>query len=239
MTSQVVTISSGMPQQWYYLQREFVLSLKDDQFMTLCPNHWGGLATKLKVLYHAIHTKLINTTHIIYVDSWDLVFASRPEEIMTRFFSFESDIVISSEQNCFPIDLKMEYDTLLPPTKYSYLNSGCIVGNVDAIFACLEAMDLPNIPDDHYDPIKGCNVHPNDQFEWQKIFLKQPAKIALDYNQQLSQTLHDASIEDFDLSGERIRNVFTNSYPCTFHFNGGAKSNLELRNPILQKLNLA
>ncbi len=234
----VVSISDRKPTAWYYLFEEFFRSLNDTPPMVLMPEYWGGLSTKPKVLYQAIMQKLIDTKYMIFCDCWDLVFATTPNEVLERYLTFNSPIVISSEKNCFPDDLKADFDKLDPPTIYKYLNSGFIVGETEAILACLEAMDLPNLEDDHYDPINQCNVHPNDQFEWMKIFVNQPVKIELDYYQALSQTLHDTSIDDFDLSKSRIRNVHTNSKPCAFHFNGGSKDNMQLRTPILEHLKL-
>lgn len=238
MTYKVVSVSSGKPSQWYYLYDDFFRSLGADQPLVIQPSYWGGLSTKPKILYRAIMDKVIDTTHIIFADCWDLVFSAPTKEIMERYLSFGSPIVISCEKNCFPDDLKEIFDESFPPTPYKYLNSGFIVGETEAILECLEAMDLANLPDDHYDPAKQCNIHPNDQFEWMKVFAKQPAPIVLDYNQSLSQTLHDASIEDFDFSEKRIRNRITGSYPCAWHFNGGAKDNMSLREPILKHLNL-
>jgi hypothetical protein len=234
----VVTITSGVAPAWYFLQNEFYQSLKGYDVLSLQPEFWGGLSTKPKVLYAAIKNGTIDTKYIIFTDSWDMVFAGSPDEVMSKYKEFECPLVISAEKNCFPEDTKAAYDALNSPTKYKYLNSGFIVGETEAILACLEAMDLPNLPDDHYDAEKRCNVHPNDQFEFQKIFLQQPVKIKLDCFQELSQTLHDADVNDFDFSKNRIRNIHTGSYPITFHFNGGSKDKLELRNPILQKLKL-
>lgn len=237
MTYRIVTISNRFPQEWYYLQAQFYQSIPNDYNpLTINYGNWGGLASKPKWLYKAIKEGLVNTTHIIFADSWDLVFAAPPTEIIERFYSFNVPIVVSSEKNCFPGDLKDEYDKTQKVTPYHYLNSGFIVGETEAILTCLEAMDLPNLPDDYFDGEK--NVHPNDQFEWQKIFLKQPVTIALDYYQILSQTLHEAKIEEFGFSDKRIRNALTNSYPCSFHFNGGSKDNISLRDPILKHLNL-
>jgi hypothetical protein len=60
----------------------------------------------------------------------------------------------------------------------------------------------------------------------------------LDYFQQLSMTLHNAKIEELDFSEKRIRNKLTNTHPCTLHFNGGAKDDMSIREPILRHLNL-
>jgi len=189
-------------------------------------------------LYQAIKDKIIDTDFIIFTDCWDLVFTCHPDEIMEAYGFFNKPIVISTEANCFPADLKEEFDKRDCPTKYKYLNSGFICGETEAILACLEAMDLPNLPDDYYDPERNCNVHPNDQFEWMKIAIDKPELIGLDYNQVLSQTLHGAKIDEFDFSKDRIKNKLTGSYPCTLHFNGGSKDDMAIREPILKHLNL-
>lgn len=238
MNFRIVTVSNRRPTEWYYLQNSFYRSLEGYDVLTLQPYHWGGLMTKPRTLFAAIEQGMIKEDYIIFPDSWDLVFAAKPEEVIETYLTFGSDVVISAEKNCFPADLKDEYDKLAEPeTPYNYLNSGFIVGKTDAIFECLKAMDLPSIPDDYYDNEKGCAVHPNDQFEWQKIFLKQPVSIHLDRYQILSQTLHDADINDFDFSKERIRNKVTGSYPCSWHFNGGSKDSMPIREPILKHLN--
>src|SRR5687767_3893022 len=127
MTYNVVSISNRVPTEWYYLYSEFLRSLSE-QPMIIQPGWWGGLSTKPKVLHQAIKEKVIDTTHIIFSDCWDLVFTAPPKEIMERYLSFNSPIVISCEKNCFPADLKEDFDNLLPPTQYKYLNSGFIVG---------------------------------------------------------------------------------------------------------------
>lgn len=242
MTYKVVSISNKAPQAWYYLQKQFFMSLGEHPHMVISGGgdygNWGGLASKPKWLYKAIKDGVIKEDYIIFVDNWDLIFLTDPKEMMIRYLSFGADVVVSSERNCFPGDIKSEFDKVEALTEYKYLNSGCIVGKTSAILTCLEAMDLPNLPDDHYDPVNNCNVHPNDQFEWMKIWVKQPVSIALDYYQTLSMTLHDAKIEELDFSGDRIKNVITNSFPCTLHFNGGSKDRMEIREPILNHLKL-
>jgi len=238
MTYDVVSISNREPTEWYFLFNEYIKSLGSYKPKVFQPTYWGGLGTKPKVLYQLIKDGTINTTHIIFTDCWDFLFAAQPDEIMEAYGFFDSPLVISTEMNCFPDDLKEKYDELKPPTKYKYLNSGFICGEVEALLYLLEKMDLPNMPDDHFDPVKNCNVHPNDQFEYQKLALRYPELVALDYKQILSQTLHGAKIEDFDFSKERIKNVHTGSYPCTLHFNGGSKDDMAIREPILKHLNL-
>ncbi len=246
MNYTIVTVSNRWPQEWYYLHKEFFNSLKGHPVTlidyTKAGKDWKGLATKPKWLYDAICQGAISTEYMIFTDCWDLVFAADPEEIMDVFSCFQSDIVISAERNCFPDDLRGQYDKVNEnsphKTPYKYLNSGFIVGRTDAIKVCLEAMDLPNMKDDYYNETIGRSIHSNDQYEWQKIFLQQPVHIELDEQQLLSQTLHDVSVDEFDFSKERIRNKVTGSYPCAFHYNGSGKSNTSLRDSILPHLKL-
>lgn len=237
----IVTVSSRIPHEWYYLQPQFYQSLKGHEVLTInnsSEQYWIGLATKPKWLYKAIKDGLIKTKYIQFVDSWDLVYGAPPSEVMLCYYTFNAPIVISAERNCFPNTHKKEFDELDLPAPYSYVNSGVIVGETEAILTCLEAMDLPHVEDDHWDIDKNCNYHSNDQTMWQETFLKQPVKIALDYNQAISQTLHDANIDDFDFSKERIMNKITSCHPRIWHFNGGSKDNLSLREPILKHLGL-
>jgi hypothetical protein len=241
MNYTIATVSNRTPTEWYYLQKEFYKSLKGHPVLNINYQHdqpWNGFSMKPKWLYRAIKEKLITAPYLIFTDSWDVVFACDPKEIIDKFLLMGVDVVVNTERNCFPGTYKEQYDLIEAPTEYKYLNSGFIVGKTDAILACLETMDLPNVPGDHFDKERNCNVHPEDQSMWQKVFLDQPVKIALDYYCELSQTLHEANMEYFDLSENRIKNKVTDSYPCILHFNGSAKDKLEIRNPILTKLNL-
>lgn len=236
----VVTVTNRIPNEWYYLQKEFFTSLKGVEPLVIDSSfgYWGGLTTKPKWLYRAIKEGMIPEKYMIFPDNWDLVFSAPIEEVMEVFKCCNKSVMVSAERNCFPSDTRELYDKLNHAEPYKYLNSGFIIGETEAILSCLEAMDLPNVPNDYHDFEKGIDVNPNDQLLWQEIYLKQPVDIGLDCGQLLSQTLHDATIDEFDFSGERIMNKLTGSYPCSFHFNGGAKSNISLREPILKHLGL-
>lgn len=238
----IVTVCNREPVEDYYLLKEFCKSLQSAQALVLNSNafgKWGGLASKPKWLYAAIKSNQIKTDLILFVDCWDLFFAVHPCALPIAYQSFSADLVVSAEKNCFPDSLKQEYDQLNPDALYRYLNSGMIIGKTEAMLTCLEAMDLKNIPDDYFDPIQQINVHPNDQFFWQQIFLQQPVSIKLDYNQHLCQTLHDANEEDFIFHdhGRLIENKHTGYVPMSFHANGSGKTNL-VTQKILKHLNL-
>jgi len=236
MNYKIVTVSNRRPAQSYYCYDQFYKSLQGITPLVLGQHGYQGLGDKPKFLYRAIKDGLIKEPHIIFCDSWDLVFASHPDEVYDRFFSFNTHIVISSEKNCFPADLKGEYDKLPSTSSYKYLNSGMIVGETDAIFHALEVMDAENLPNDYVNP-NGSMTHINDQALWMELFLKQPVPMVLDYKQELCNTLHSVHLEDLDFSETRIENKETGSYPCSLHFNGNSKTS-GLREPLLKHLNL-
>lgn len=235
----LVTVCTHMPQESYFCLNEYFKSTNNEPVLLLDTgfHSYTGLGSKPKMLYKAIKEKAINTYYTLFTDCFDFVFSKNPSNLMCQFFNrFGAPLVISSEKNCFPDTLRNEYDALNPPTSYAYLNSGMIAGETEALLACLEAMDLKNVPED-YRMENGQNFHVNDQELWQQLFLKQPVNIALDYQQILCNTLHSVKLEDLDFNGEQIKNIETGEYPASFHLNGSAKTD-GLRNPILQKLGL-
>lgn len=228
---EVVTVSSHMPAQDYYCYDQFIKSLQRELCKPIIlgsPETFKGLGSKPKLLLKAIQDKTVDAKHIIFADSWDLVFARSPQEVIEEFKYFNAPFVCSAERNCFPSDLKDEYDKFECDTTFKYLNSGFIVADTEALLAVLESMDLSNVPDDYFDEVKNEMVHINDQFLFQQAFLKQPVKMALDYHQELSQTMHMVKIEELALMKQGndpvIMNIETMSTPCTYHFNGGSKT---------------
>lgn len=240
MTYEIITVSSHVPTAPYYCYWEFFKSinryLKD---VTVIGNDkpFKGLGSKPKFLLEHLRSRSVKTSHIIFTDSWDLVFAGSPDDIMETFKSFDAPFVCSAEKNCFPGDLKEQFDILNAPTSYKYLNSGFIVAETAALECILESMELETVPDDYQDAATSQMVHINDQFLFQETFVSQPVKMVLDYEQKLSQTLCNVKIEELDFRHQRIKNIETGKYPLTFHFNGPAKTQ-GLREPILYKLGL-
>lgn len=240
----VVTCCNRIPTEPYYCIASFVKSLKEDVDRLIVLDErlgkWDGLGTKPKWLYKAIKEEIIDSEFIIFTDCWDYVFAEKPSGLFNEYLKWDKGnppIIISAEKNCFPADLKQEYDKLDHlDSPYKYLNSGMIIGKTSDILIVLEAMDLDNVPND-YRQENGQMYHVNDQFLYQQIFLKQPVKMELDYCQLLCNTLHDVKIDELELDSLGVLNKTTGAFPMSFHFNGGAKTG-GLMEPILKNLNL-
>src|ERR1700741_4438845 len=146
----VVSICNRFPSEPYYCLNEWEKSLQGHQPLIIqsMDSYYQGLGDKPKFVYRAIKRNLIPEKYIIFCDCWDLVFAAKPEDLLSYYHRwFNSPLVISAEKNCFPADLKDNYDNLDYTSSYKYLNSGMIVGETAALLETLEAMDLDNVQD--------------------------------------------------------------------------------------------
>lgn len=232
----IVALSDKFPTQSYYCFNQCIESFrrKGDEIMLLGMDgsYNGSLIERPRYMHKILKEGLIKTPKIIYMDVWDLVLAGTVDEIFEKHKANNCDITISAERNCFPHDLKDEFDKIAPEnTTYKYLNCGVIVGDTEALLAILEDMDAANLPVDappHY---------PNEQVEFQKVFLRQPVKIVLDYSQDITWCLHDVGVHELGYNHERIYNNETKKFPSIAHFNGNGKTN-NTREPILEYLKL-
>lgn len=210
---EVIAIYNRIPEQGYYNLQEFHKSLRKFGYEAKVlglSEPWGGLMTKPKKLKAYLASGRCKADYVIFVDAWDVVFAKSPDEIIERYKTFGSALVIGSEINCFPA-AGMACD--FPPTDspFKYLNSGCIVGTPQAILAMLESMKPDAIPDD-YQISEESRWEPNDQWYVQLEFHKQPVSMRLDYEAQI--VLNCCNVDE-----EMMRKYD----PCIYHFNGGSK----------------
>lgn len=240
MSYRVVTACTRRPREPYYFLDSFIKSLRGHQPLVLDTRfgRWGGLATKTKWLRMALKAGMIPEDIVIVCDCFDFVFARPFDELISSFKDYGHPCVISTEKNYWPEEgLKSDFDKHNFPTSYKYINSGLIVAEKDALMAILENMDLDNYPDDHLKE-DGNMFHSNDQFLYQREFIRQPVPIQIDYLCKISQTLSDLTEDDFMfLEGGRIMNKETQTFPCSFHANGGSKTSGVVP-PILAHLNL-
>lgn len=205
-------------------------------------NEFTGLSDKPRILYNAIKEGRIKEKYIVFVDAFDVIFTSPLEEIMEKFKSFNTSIVIGAEKNCFPANFKKEYDKLPSTSSFKYLNSGVIIGETNAIMEVLEAMDAEHLPRDYFNQQTGHNYHFNDQAYYMDLFLRQPVPMKLDYECLIAHNMQDVNEEQIifvtpTYGKNRIKNAETFSNPSVIHWNGNSKSGWS-REPILKHLNL-
>lgn len=225
MSAQVITISSRTPdpvKEPYYTLPEFKASCKrrniNPHWLT---GHYGGLISKPKLLLAYLEREGAQFSEVIVTDSWDVIIAATPADIVGAFRTFNKPIVFNCERSCFPRpDLAERFP--VAPTPYRFLNSGFIVGQTGAVVEMLRGMKLESIKEDYQDA-NGHWKHSNDQEDYQLYYLDHQDKIALDNNPLICQSLHESGPDEFFVENRRITSRLTGNKPLVFHGNGSGK----------------
>lgn len=166
----------------------------------------------LKVNY--FNFTIIKLIIILLFQSYDVIVIEDESEIIRKFKGFESKIVFSAENFCWPDPtLKDDYPPVSSIEK-RFLNSGLIIGYI---------ADFINLINSS--PIKDAD---DDQLFYTKLFLNKRNEfgIKLDTKSQLFHNLNGASeeISIFSLKGDLSAfNNKTQTVPSVLHGNGGSK----------------
>lgn len=232
---EVVTVMSRWPdpvRESYYKPGVFFSSLErlGTKPTVLGLNEpWGGLMTKPRRLREWLRAGNCKSETLIVCDAFDIVF-TRPAQEVAEVYRREwpgLPVLFNAERALFPRgELAYAFEDV--PGPWRYLNSGFMIGEPGQILAMLEAMWLDDIASDHkgtssLDGGAGTWVNPNDQGHYQYAYAAQPVTMRLDHACVLCQTLSGCSLTDFDLSGDRLRNIEKDTHPMVFHANGGSK----------------
>jgi hypothetical protein len=252
MSVQVVTVTSRIPDRQrepyyrYNLWHDSLTHLGCEPTVLGMGEHWGGLMTKPRRLRDWLRSGACTADTLIVTDSYDVVFTAPPEEVAAAWHAKHVDeykrssILFNAEKGIFPrgelahrFEHESSYGQNGTPwfneggqSPWRYLNSGFYIGEPTRILQLLEAMWLDDIHDD-YQRRDGGWTHPNDQGWYQTLFCAQPVPMTLDYRAEVVQCCSACTIEEFDLTGKRIKNVVTGTEPLVWHFNGGSKNSPE------------
>jgi hypothetical protein len=137
----------------------------------------------------------------VFTDAYDVFYTCDLETIIRKYLSFNTRILFSAEQFCWP-NINLENKFPLVNSKYRYLNSGGFVAQVGELKRLLN----DQIVDDA-----------DDQLYYQEKFLSKMYDIKLDYGCKIFQT-HEQQVMVNNL---QLYNPINNSYPCIYHGNGG------------------
>lgn len=237
---EVVTVMSRWPdpvRESYYKPRVFFSSLErlgTTPTILGLNEPWGGLMTKPRRLREWLRAGNCKAETLIVCDAFDIVFTRPPEEVAEAYIGWwprtGRPILFNGEKSLFPRgELSYAFESV--PGPWKFLNSGFMMGPPDQILAMLEAMWLDDIASDHkgtssLDGGAGTWVNPNDQGWYQYAYAVQPVFMEIDHHAQICQCLSSCTIEEFDMSGDRIKNIVKGTVPLVFHFNGGSKNDL-------------
>ncbi|KAM6960302.1 LOW QUALITY PROTEIN: multifunctional procollagen lysine hydroxylase and glycosyltransferase LH3 [Tautogolabrus adspersus] len=169
---------------------------------------------KRELLKHSERKDLV----VMFVDSYDVIFASGPEEVLSKFSRLGHRVVFSAEGFCWP-------DQRLAP-KYPevhsgkrYLNSGGFIGFASDLSTIVQQWKYKDNDD--------------DQLFYTKIYLDKIQRtkfnITLDHRSRIFQNLNGAIDEvvlKFERAKVRARNVAYDTLPVIIHGNGPTKLQL-------------
>lgn len=163
----------------------------------------------------------------IFMDAYDVLFQQDANALLKVFESFNSDIVIGAEKNCWPPQLHRKYcrmqrgnpdiERLYPrgSLPVRYVNTGVLMGRIWAAerwyYENAVAMSKITLPGDQ---AYAAVVMQNDDF-------KRNYTVKLDYESKLVQNMH-LSLADVRRNPETglFQNKYTKAVPAMMHFNG-------------------
>ncbi|KAM4563127.1 procollagen-lysine,2-oxoglutarate 5-dioxygenase 1 [Odontesthes bonariensis] len=174
-----------------------------------------GGGQKVRLLKEALQTMNSEDQIILFIDSYDVVFASSPKELLRKFQQAKHKVVFSSETLIWP-DRHLEDKHPHVREGNRFLGSGGFIGH------------LPNIKE----MVANWTGEDSDsdQLFFTKIYIdpakKKSLNITLDNKCRLFQNLHGALDEvvlKFEDSRVRARNVLYDTLPVIIHGNGPTK----------------
>ena len=176
-----------------------------------------GGGQKLNLVYNYI-INIPDECIVMFVDGYDVIVNDNLDTIISRFKSFECDILFAAEKTCWP-EPNLANQFPHSDTEYKYLNSGCYIGY---------AGDLKQI-------IRRVDNRIDDQEFLQNQFLEQvnhknEINIKLDTENYIFQCMAGAEEEVKILHRQYPRqliNIATNTCPCVLHGNGATKGLLK------------
>ncbi|XP_041094358.1 multifunctional procollagen lysine hydroxylase and glycosyltransferase LH3-like [Polyodon spathula] len=163
---------------------------------------------------HADRDELV----VMFVDSYDVIFASGPRELLLKFQRFNHRVVFSAEGFCWP-DQKLA--SKYPPVYNGkrYLNSGGFIGYATDLSRLVHSWTLR---DDDDDQLFYTNIY-LDKIHREKF------NMTLDHRSKIFQNLNGAVEEvvlKFEKGRVRARNVAYDTLPVVIHGNGPTKLQL-------------
>ncbi|KAM7376795.1 hypothetical protein PAMA_013531 [Pampus argenteus] len=155
---------------------------------------------------------------IMFVDSYDVIFASGPEELLLKFSRLGHRVIFSAEGFCWPDQrLASKYPEVHSGKRY--LNSGGFIGFAPDLSAIVQQWKYKDNDD--------------DQLFYTKIYLDKTQRtkfnMTLDHRSRIFQNLNGAVEEvvlKFERAKVRARNVAHDTLPVVIHGNGPTKLQL-------------
>jgi hypothetical protein len=223
MTFHLFTVASDKEKMWRLTKttQQHGLDLKAIEKIP-----WTGYVDKITAFLDAIR-ELPEDDIVCFVDAYDVICFADEREILTKFYSYDCRILLSSEVNCYPGENKEVYDYVYqelgtrdscskPYTNYLYVNSGGYIGYKADIQKMLEWKEVEEIK-------RICELG-GDQNYFTHFFLEHALDadvgVKLDWRQLIFQSLYRIRFPELSMVHGRLFNEVLGTFPCFAHFNG-------------------
>jgi GR25 family glycosyltransferase involved in LPS biosynthesis len=176
-----------------------------------------GGGQKLNLVYNYL-INIPDECIVMFVDGYDVIVNDNLDTIISRFKSFECDILFAAEKTCWP-EPNLANQFPHSDTEYKYLNSGCYIGYAGELKKIIRRVDN-RIDDQEF---------LQNQF-LEQVNYKKEINIKLDTENYIFQCLAGAEGEVKILHRQYPRqliNTATNTCPCILHGNGNTKGLLK------------
>jgi len=177
---------------------------------------WNGYIDKLTNIKEIIETIPLNDI-VCFIDGYDVLINSDNESIINKFKSYNCDLLIGSELNCFPENYKEQMDNCNKNDVnfYKYINSGGYIGYNKNI---KEMLNWKN-----NDEINKICQNGGDQSYVIEYYIGNimNRNIKLDIYCKVFQNMHWVNWDSFIFKNGVIYNTIMDISPCFIHFNGG------------------
>lgn len=171
-----------------------------------------GAHAQVDQLYCAMKKEKLANWALV-TDCRDVLFLTGMTEILEKFWSFNSRLVMSAEVNCWPSDEEVvKHFSGKTKYGYDYVNAGQYIGTWDYVLLCLK-----HLLEKYRFQSGGLD---NSQAWWPKAILRGELDVALDSQCSIFQTMSGGVDGHVHRVGWRVFNSVTKSTPCTVHFNG-------------------
>uniref|UniRef100_A0A2C9JTG6 procollagen-lysine 5-dioxygenase n=1 Tax=Biomphalaria glabrata TaxID=6526 RepID=A0A2C9JTG6_BIOGL len=176
-----------------------------------------GGGHKINILREGLKPfKNVENLIIMFVDSYDVVFTDGKDAILDKFSNFNSRVIFSAEEACWPDKTLAEKYPIVKDSKKKYLNSGGFLGYAKEIY---EIVSHQTIADDEDDQLYYTKIYINRalRHEW-NMKLDTKAEIF----QNLNWALGEIVIKYKD-GHSYLYNIETETTPVVIHGNGPIK----------------
>ncbi|XP_043932935.1 multifunctional procollagen lysine hydroxylase and glycosyltransferase LH3 isoform X2 [Protopterus annectens] len=155
---------------------------------------------------------------VMFVDSYDVIFAGSPNELLWKFSQFNHKVIFAAEGFCWPDrSLAEKYPEVISGKRF--LNSGGFIGFAPYLYQIIQQWKFKDNDD--------------DQLFYTHIYLDPESRenldITLDHKSRIFQNLNGALDEvvlKFENGRVRARNIAYDTLPVVIHGNGPTKLQL-------------